>query len=238
MRKQIKKQLYTYYDVIGKLDEIQNDPNHILKSYSGGVAQCIKYHDSIGTWLIEIINNNFKKGFGIKVLTEDGERSVEVFRTDLHCNAYTCQNRSLEYIGQIMANIVTFYFQGPEYYYEIEDDNVMLRKEFTGHTYYRSIHESCDNCGTCDGARCDSCREKYIVEDLIEDKQYYVGYDKEDAERVYIDSQINYTEFMHYIIDAYNVDDDWFEKEIGSATNFKAVMKILTQYKIPYYVTR
>jgi len=29
----------------------------------------------------------------------------------------------------------------------------------TGHTHYRSPYESDDNCGTCDGAKCDTCRE-------------------------------------------------------------------------------
>ena len=38
-------------------------------------------------------------------------------------------------------------------------------KELTGHTYFGSPHESASNCGTCDGARCDFCREVLICLD-------------------------------------------------------------------------
>lgn len=30
---------------------------------------------------------------------------------------------------------------------------------YTGHMYYNSPFESDDNCGTCDGARCDTCKK-------------------------------------------------------------------------------
>lgn len=30
---------------------------------------------------------------------------------------------------------------------------------YSGHIHYRSPYESDDNCGTCDGARCDYCRK-------------------------------------------------------------------------------
>ena len=36
-------------------------------------------------------------------------------------------------------------------------------KHYTGHTHYRSIHETDSNCGTCDGAKCDMCAEQYDV---------------------------------------------------------------------------
>ena len=40
----------------------------------------------------------------------------------------------------------------------------LARKHYTGHTWYNSPYESDDNCGTCDGARCGTCRE--IIEEL------------------------------------------------------------------------
>lgn len=55
--------------------------------------------------------------------------------------------------------------------------------EKTGH-YYKRLHmeayESVDNCGTCDGACCDTCIDIYVVEDQ-DGKILYRGRDKEKA---------------------------------------------------------
>lgn len=56
--------------------------------------------------------------------------------------------------------------------------------ELTGHQYYGTsmmAYESVDNCGTCDGARCDTCKTYYVVEDFEQDKTIYKGKDKEKA---------------------------------------------------------
>lgn len=37
----------------------------------------------------------------------------------------------------------------------------MVVKEYTGHIYYRSPYESDDNCGTCNGAKCDYCKTRF-----------------------------------------------------------------------------
>ena len=42
-------------------------------------------------------------------------------------------------------------------------------------------YESTDNCGTCDGARCDICKDMYCVEDFNNDKLLYYGKDKDMA---------------------------------------------------------
>ena len=54
----------------------------------------------------------------------------------------------------------------------------------TGHMYrgtYMEAYESVDNCGTCDGARCDICRDIYEVEEYPDEKIIYRGPDKEKA---------------------------------------------------------
>ncbi len=61
-----------------------------------------------------------------------------------------------------------------------------MYEEKTGHMYYgtsMAIYESTDNCGTCDGVRCETCRTRYIVEDLGKEGFVYFGFDKEEAEK-------------------------------------------------------
>ena len=46
---------------------------------------------------------------------------------------------------------------------------------FTGHMHYGSPYESYDNCGTCDGANCNSCRTLYEVQGLDQnDEKVYL----------------------------------------------------------------
>ena len=45
-------------------------------------------------------------------------------------------------------------------------DIMMERKTYTGHQYYNSPYESSDSCKTCDGARCETCKEIIIPEDI------------------------------------------------------------------------
>lgn len=42
-----------------------------------------------------------------------------------------------------------------------------LSIERTGHQYYGSPYEACDSCGTCNDARCGSCRIKITIEDQL-----------------------------------------------------------------------
>lgn len=53
----------------------------------------------------------------------------------------------------------------------------MISVHKTGHQYYNSPIECDDNCGTCDGARCETCRDQYEVWGI--DKRFY---NKEEAE--------------------------------------------------------
>lgn len=41
----------------------------------------------------------------------------------------------------------------------------MYVKVLTGHMHYGSPYETSSDCGNCDGARCDRCREAYDVYD-------------------------------------------------------------------------
>jgi len=63
--------------------------------------------------------------------------------------------------------------------------NAILHKEKTGHQYYgtyMAVYESTDNCGTCDGAKCDFCKTLCIVTDFDDDKILYKGFDETKAE--------------------------------------------------------
>jgi len=48
-------------------------------------------------------------------------------------------------------------------------DRFYVHVELTGHQYYGSPYESCDSCGTCDGARCDGCKVVWILEERVGD---------------------------------------------------------------------
>ena len=39
-----------------------------------------------------------------------------------------------------------------------------VTRALTGHTHYMSPYECYDSCGTCDGARCETCRERWVAE--------------------------------------------------------------------------
>lgn len=237
MTKKMIKKLYTLYTVEGKYDEIRNNPEYNFVSYSGGKAECIKYHDSVGDWINEIVFSRFKNGFGIKILTEDGEHKVDIHRYNLECNTWTCNNKPEDYVIKTMNNIITYYFDDDLYYYEIESDGIYMRSELTGHMYYKSPYESCDSCGTCDGIKCDTCRTKYIVEDLYKNKEYYTGFDKNEAEHIRDEHKENYSDIIADILVHYTIDTEWFEKEINGASDYKALLKILSKYKIPYFNT-
>lgn len=47
----------------------------------------------------------------------------------------------------------------------------MIRNSFTGHMNHGSPIESDDSCDTCDGARCDYCREVWYVDDVPYDTE-------------------------------------------------------------------
>jgi len=64
------------------------------------------------------------------------------------------------------------------------------RKSFTGHLYRNSMYESDDNCGTCDGARCDTCKTRIILEAIVNEpgryieKTIYNGFSREEADKI------------------------------------------------------
>ncbi len=61
---------------------------------------------------------------------------------------------------------------------------VIITPALTGHTHYRSPYECYDNCGTCDGARCDSCRTMYEVTDFASDNRYKIVSTLEEAKKL------------------------------------------------------
>lgn len=58
--------------------------------------------------------------------------------------------------------------------------DVMINRALSGHIYYRSPYEGYDDCGTCDGGRCDSCYEMFEVTDFDKPRSRIVG-TKEEA---------------------------------------------------------
>ena len=68
----------------------------------------------------------------------------------------------------------------------------IVNRAFTGHMYYRSPYECYDSCGTCDGGRCETCREKWEVS----------GWDTED-ERVELYKQFDTKEEAQEFADAW-----------------------------------
>lgn len=218
MRKQVKKKLYTYYTVAGALDEIRNDPTHIFVSYSSGKAECIKYHDSLKDWLDTIVAGNYKFGFGIRLTTADGKYNIISHKSNIiNCTTFQCNNYPQDSIIEIIANVINCYLDPDSYYYEIKDDHMYMCTELTGHIYYRSPYESCDKCGTCDGAQCDYCKTKYIVKNLDTDKILYDGFSKDKAEYILKENSCNYSDIISDIIANYSINMEWFNKEINDA---------------------
>lgn len=241
MRKKIQKKLFVYYQVDGELEEIKkDDANHIISSYSSGTATCIEYIGSVRTW-VELVagDGQYNTGFGIAFFTEDGKNRVTGNKyLCIDCSPWQCKNRPAIEIIQSMTKCLTAYFDKSfEYYYEFKLDNIYLGKEYTGHMHYRSPYESCDDCGNCNGARCDYCKTKYVVEDFGNDTDniLYNGFSKDDAERVYNNHIFKYQDIMYDIISTYDIDKEWYAKEIGASNDSKALFKLLNKYEIPYY---
>lgn len=232
MTKRMIKKLYTLYTVKAKYDDIKKDKNHKLVLYSSGIAECIKYHDSIVDWLNEIVFSNFKNGFGVKSLTEDGKNMVEIHRYDLECNTYYCNINSKDCIIRSLGEVINYYFNATSHYYEIKEDHIWIDKELTGHMYYGSPYESCDECGNCNGAKCDFCHEKFTVIDLYTDHIYYIGFDKDKAERIFNENKRKYKDILDHILYNYDISIA-YDKETNDA-DYKSVLKILNENKIPY----
>ena len=57
-----------------------------------------------------------------------------------------------------------------------------VSRALTKHTHYQSPYECYDNCGTCDGANCDRCHERWEVSYLDSDKPSKIFYTLEEAE--------------------------------------------------------
>lgn len=62
--------------------------------------------------------------------------------------------------------------------------NVFITRALTGHMYFMSPYECYDNCGTCDGAKCEFCKEMYEVEDFYNSNRYQLVKTIEEAEEL------------------------------------------------------
>lgn len=236
LAKRTKKKLFVSYIRKISYDEFNDkkmlEPNERYSCFSITGSTVLKYCDSFTEWVKCISESDFTMGFGMEVLDE---RSYTL--TTSKCTNYEVENSEKSDIEYEFASIIKDYFDDNlDYYYELKLDNVYLITEFTGHTYYRSPYESCDSCGTCDGARCDTCREKYTVTNFTSDEVYYSGYNKAEAEEELDSRQEHYSDIIGDIISRYGsrLDMDWFEKSIGDNDTLSNVIKILEAANVLY----
>ena len=203
LAKRTKKRLFISYWKKVSFDEYTNNknlkPNEKYACFSAAGSKVLKHYDSFTEWIKSILESDFTVGFGMEVRDE---RSYILMRRE-----YTeCEVKKFEKldIESKFSSIVKDYFNDDlDYYYELKLDNVYLTTELTGHTYYRSPYESCDSCGTCDGARCDTCREKYTVTNFASDEVYYSGYNRAEAEEELDSRQTHYSDIIADVIARY-----------------------------------
>ena len=209
--KMIKK-LYTTFIVEAKYDEIKKNPELILMIYSGSKGECIKYHDTLEEFIECAISNiyNHTGGFGLKLFSKDG-MLLDTNYYSLQFNKYQVDHYPLSKTIKNLYSIIDAYENTVDEYWEIPRDNIHMYSELTGHIYYRSPIESCDSCGTCNGACCGSCRKVYVVEDFGNDKIIYRGKDEEEAKKVFNDNSYDYSDIISSILKYYNLDNDWFD---------------------------
>lgn len=110
-----------------------------------------------------------------------------------------------------------------ERYWSVES----AQKHYTGHIYYRSPYECDDNCGTCDGAKCEYCREIIdpahlefsIAGDELEEILISIGVPKDCVEEyVYSDSRYDKNKYGYDI--KWPTEDDLKEYSIETYNNF------------------
>ena len=236
MKKNITKKLYTLYTIEDSYDNVKK-AGHKLVSYSCGKAECMQYHDDIISWLTELAKADFKIGFGLKILSEDGNTEIDHYKYDLTHNTWACNNRPVMDAIRIMHDIMTYFLYGDIYYYEVIDDGIYIRTEFTGHMYRNSPYETSDSCGNCDGARCDTCSKRYIVVNTNTDELLYSGYNVKEAEKIRDEYKLDYTEIIEDIFLCYPVSQE-FKKELDGCTDAKALYKLMHKYKVPHYTIR
>lgn len=231
--KMIKK-LYTTFTVEGSYDEIKKNPELTLMSYSGGKGECIKYHDTLEEFVECVISNiyNHAGGFGLKMISKGGI-PLNTNYYSLEFNKYQANSYPLSKTIKNLYNIIDAYENVYDEYWEIPRDNIYLYSELTGHIYYRSPIESCDSCGTCDGARCDFCKRVYVVEDFSNAEILYRGKDEEEAKKVFNDSSYDYSDIISSILQYYNLDHNWFDvyvKENAKQDTKYEPLRLLIEY--------
>lgn len=234
LAKRTKKKLFTSYEKKCSFDEFNKKenikPNERYVSFSAGKITVRTYYDLFTDWLKIVAESKLGIPFGIDIFDENGY--------SIQCdgiNAYTLANSTEIAINYAFSQIITKYFNSHyDYYYEIEMEDAYLSEELTGHIYYRSPFESCDSCGTCDGARCQTCRQKYVVRSSKSDTIFYEGYNESEAKEELESLKNNYSDIIGDIIGHYELDMDWLEKEIHGGNALKDVLKILEAANVLY----
>lgn len=231
---EIIKKLYTTYMVKKDFDDAKNDPNAKMISYSDGEAEFIKYHETLDGFIKAALNVIIKGNgrFGLELTTDDD--LLIYYKNRYGIVGYICTNHDKDYTNlfKTVIDIIDAYKNVGNIYWEIPTNSVIMYKELTGHSYYRSAYELADSCGTCDGGKCESCKEIYTVEDIENNTILYEGPNKETATKIYKD-KLGYDNIIDSILDHYNIDHKWFDSYIEENKKYDSVfepLKLLIEY--------
>ena len=87
-----------------------------------------------------------------------------------------------------------------------------MNKHLTSHMYYNSPIESDDNCGTCNGANCDTCKTVYTVEGF--DNEIFCQIGDAEAAEVSLVELISLKEGSYFAGPAFVVKDGELYTEV------------------------
>lgn len=228
-KKAIKKLYVLSEEKVENYEEAckREEGNKVLASYSNKLATYRITKDSFAEWCTCIIQNNFNIMFGVGLYAENGA-NLNGMPNGLTSKLSKDPLESFEKISALYFSDII--------YYEIEDDSILLYSELSGHLYKNSPYESCDDCGNCDGGRCEFCKRRYFVKDLNTHKLYYTGYDKKAAEAAYKHNSKTYKDIFNDIIIYHKPDMEYYNNIEGR--EMCDLMDLLTHENILYYITR
>ena len=197
-------------------EEVRDEPG--FKAFSAGKAVFRNTCKNVEEWLETIFYvDNMTSGFGMMYTKEDGDRigpCIEISEYAIKKD----RSNAFKVLEQI---IVEYNDPKKDYYYEVYNNGIYTTTERTGHRCYGSPYECSDTCATCDGAKCETCRDRITVQDCIE--VLYSGYNKNKATEIYKAHEIDYSEELKALAAQYPTVKLRFE--IGSSLrSVKCVM--------------
>lgn len=195
-KKKLTKVLYVNSIKEMPFEEAQKEPE--FKSYSSGKAVFRNTCETVEEWIETIFMVDLMtSGFGMMYLGEDG-RCITL---DMEVSEYMVKKNRSEAFKMFEKIIVEYNNPKTDYYYRIFNNGLYASTERTGHRNFGSPYECSDTCATCDGAKCDTCRDRITVYDYT--GVLYKGYDKEKATEIYKAHEIDYSEELKELVKEY-----------------------------------